>query len=313
MQIQNRLRATPFVSGLGSVASAFLFLAIASLCGCGASSQPGDADKESGSLAQPVALHSLTSSTGIKQLLVPSGAFKMGSGVAEEGPRHTVELSAFVMDQFEVQQSEFTSLQIPDASHFKGADRPVEMVRWSEAALACNARSQAEGLDPCYDEATFECNFAANGYRLPTEAEWEYAARAGDDGEYPPHEKQRELTRIACYAENSNEQTQPNGARQANAWGFFDLLGNVAEWCHDVYADDAYANAALENPTGPASGPLRVLRGGSWNSPANECRVTARQRDEPGIDDACFAQDAYGFRMVRRPSDEELLLLHPVP
>lgn len=247
------------------------------------------------------------SESGVSQILVPAGDFEMGSGESDEGPRHRVQIAAFVMDQYEVLQEELTRLQIPDASHFKDPRRPVEMVRWSEAALLCNERSKAEGLTPCYDDLTFECDFEADGYRLPTEAEWEYAARAGSQDDFPPGRETKGLSARACYSGNSSKKTELAGSRRANAWGFYDLQGNVAEWCQDVYEEDYYARSPVDNPVATSDAPKRVLRGGSWKSDSDQCRITARWADEPGIDDACFAQDSYGFRMVRRgmPADEE--------
>ena len=151
-----------------------------------------------------VPVRRIVSSSGVEQVLIPQGEFTMGSGVGDEGPRHRVKVSPFLIDRFEVKQSELTSLQWPDASHFKDDERPAEMLRWSEAVLLCNERSRREGLAPCYDEATFACDFSANGYRLPTEAEWEYAARAGDDAPYPPDQVESELRTKACYGCNSN-------------------------------------------------------------------------------------------------------------
>ncbi|MCA9268751.1 MAG: formylglycine-generating enzyme family protein, partial [Planctomycetales bacterium] len=123
---------------------------------------------------QPV---NIATPTGVEMVLLPGGEFTMGSarGEADEGPPHAVRVSPLAMDKFEVTQDQYAAMELPDPSHFKGEKRPVEQVRWSDAALFCNERSRREGLTPCYDEATFDCDFQASGYRLPTEAEWEYA------------------------------------------------------------------------------------------------------------------------------------------
>ena len=114
-------------------------------------------------------------------VLIPAGTFDMGSdkGTADEAPVHKVSVGPFWMDRYEVVQEEFKKYQRPDPSHFKGPRQPLEQINWTDAAVYCNDRSRAEGLTPCYDEKTWECNFTADGYRLPTEAEWEYACRAG--------------------------------------------------------------------------------------------------------------------------------------
>jgi formylglycine-generating enzyme required for sulfatase activity len=253
------------------------------------------------------ALTEVTTPQGVLMVAIPGGRFHMGSagGAANEQPEHEVELSPFVIDKYEVTQDQYAQLQLPNPAHFKGPRRPVEQVRWSDAALFCNERSRADGLEPCYDEVTFACNFAASGYRLPTEAEWEYAARAGSQQVAAASGEAVPLDARACYAGNSSAQTQPAGSRRANAWGLHDLQGNVAEWCNDVYAEDYYARSATVDPRGPVEGEKRVLRGGSWKSTEDECRVTARAADDPGISDACFARDTYGFRCVRRPNAQE--------
>jgi formylglycine-generating enzyme required for sulfatase activity len=253
----------------------------------------------------------LTSASGVPMVLIPAGRFLMGSesGAPDERPRHGVNLSAFVMDKFEVSQQQFAAFELPDPSHFKGPQRPVEQVRWSDAALFCNERSRREGLQPCYDEATFVCDFAASGYRLPTEAEWEYAARAGSDADYGFAGGAAVLPSHACYAENSTAKTDPVGGKRPNDWGLHDMFGNVSEWCHDVYSDSYYASSPVENPRGPADGKQRAIRGGSFKSSDAACRATLRMYDVPGITDACFARDTYGFRCVRRPSPEELTAL----
>ncbi len=249
----------------------------------------------------------ITTSSGVTMVLIPGGAMQMGSdnGAADESPKHAVTVSGFAMDKYELAQDLLARLELPDPSHFKGERRPVEQVRWSDAALLCNERSIAEGLEPCYDEATFACNFEASGYRLPTEAEWEYAARAGDDSDASTTLSPQELKTIACYAGSSQKMTDLVGSRRPNAWGLHDMLGNVAEWCNDVYDPDYYGKSPSQDPRGPTDGPKRVLRGGSWKSSEDACRVSARAGDNPGISDACFARDSYGFRCVRRLTAEE--------
>ncbi|MGO9107725.1 MAG: formylglycine-generating enzyme family protein [Thermoguttaceae bacterium] len=248
----------------------------------------------------------VTTKGGMEMVLIPSGRFKMGSasGKEDESPVREIDLDAFLMDRYEVTQANYARFDPINGSHFKGADRPVEMIRWNDAALYCNKRSQEEGLDLCYDEDTFACNFAANGYRLPTEAEWEYACRAGTTSDYDFGPDNRQLSQYAWFADNANKQTHPVGQKKANAWGLYDMYGNVAEWCNDVYAKSYSKDGPTSNPRGPKDGPRRVLRGGAWNSRADDCRSACRVGESPGSQDACFARDAIGFRCVRRAATE---------
>ena len=164
---------------------------------------------------------------------------------------------------------------------------------------------EEEGLDPCYDEETGECNFAANGYRLPTEAEWEYACRAGTTGDYSFGPDNRQLSQYAWFADNANKQTHPVGQKKPNAWGLYDMYGNVAEWCNDVYEKGYYKDGPRATPAAPQDGPRRVLRGGAWNTRADDCRSASRVGESPGSKDACFARDTIGFRCVRRARTAE--------
>ncbi len=240
-------------------------------------------------------------------VLIPAGTFLMGSdaGEKDETPVHEVAIDAFWMDRCEVTQEQWARLAGKsewlgaDPANFKGADQPVEMISWDLAALCCNVRSREEGLAPCYDEEG-KCNFAADGYRLPTEAEWEYACRAGSHAEYHFGPDPRLLKQHAWYAENAAKKTHPVGRKKPNAWGLFDMHGNVAEWCNDVYDEGYYRTSPKENPRGPDDGERYVLRGGAWNCTADACRSARRVGEDPGFADACFAQHAIGFRCVRR-------------
>lgn len=261
------------------------------------------------SSSQPAAssITTITTRSGIQMVLLPGGDLMMGSDAGgDESPRHKVHVAPFAVDKFEVTQRQFATLEIPDPSHFKDPDRPVEQIRWSDAVLFCNARSEAEGLEPCYDEETFACNFQAGGYRLPTEAEWEYAAHAGTSTDYFFGNSPNRLKSFACYKANAKQRTDRVGHKRPNPWGLCDMLGNVAEWCHDVYAADYYQRSPVDNPHGPKKGPKRVLRGGSWKSSAQACRVATRQGKVAGFTDACFTGDMLGFRAVRKLTNEEL-------
>ena len=167
--------------------------------------------------------------------------------------------------------------------------------------MYCNARSRAEGLEPCYNEDTAECNLAASGYRLPTEAEWEYACRAGQqDGLLLRRRCRVSLAVFAWFKDNAGKKTHPVGQKQPNAWGLFDMHGNVSEWCNDMYDENYYQKASATTRTGPAESKQYVLRGGSWASTADALRSAYRVGEDSGFSDACLARDAIGFRCVRK-------------
>ena len=239
---------------------------------------------------------------GDEMVLVPAGEFLMGSdsGEADEAPPHRVRIASFLMDRREVTQEMFARLELSNPSRFKGSDLPAENLTWLLAAQFCNVRSETEGLEPCYDDKTGECDPSRAGYRLPTEAEWEYACRAGTTTDYGFGGAWK-LREHAWFADNASRRTHPAGRKKPNAWGLLDMHGNVAEWCNDPYDAKYYGMSPLENPRGPDDREMYVVRGGSWSSRAGTLRSAARGRDRPGFGDACLAPDTLGFRCVRKP------------
>jgi formylglycine-generating enzyme required for sulfatase activity len=277
------------VCALSSLAS----VSVAILGGCGGQeSEPGEGE----TLLPPA----IVTASGVEMVALPGGWFEMGDGGGngDESPAHRVWVDAFLMDKYEVTQDQYHNLQISDASRFEGDRLPVEQRSWIDAIRFCNERSYAEGLDPCYDEETMVCDFSANGYRLPTEAEWEYAARAGTTTRYFFGADPRRMSQYAWGTENAGNQTQEVGTRRPNPWGLYDMYGNVAEWVNDYYGEDYYRSSPDSNPRGPEMGEYRVLRGGGWNSLAEQLNSSARAFSA-SVDDGCMVSDDIGFRCVR--------------
>ena len=240
--------------------------------------------------------------SGVEMVRLPAGSFVMGDakGAPDEKP-HKVSVDAFYIDKYEVTQEQFRKLIGADYSRWKDPKAPTEQITWSAAVKYCNARSRAEGLTPCYDTKTWKCNFSANGYRLPTEAEWEYAARAGTTTRWFFGNSAASLRSFAWTKENSGGRPREVGKKLPNPWGLYDIYGNVAEWCNDFYQPDYYQKSPAKNPRGPASGDKRVVRGGSWNSLASDCRSAYRGAEDPAYADICIGYyDVYGFRCVRK-------------
>ena len=258
--------------------------------GCGDGRKPAAAPK------------TITTKTGIEMVCIPAGGFTMGSdsGEDDEKPAHGVKIGAFHMDKSEVTQQAYESLTGKNPSKWKAPGRPVERVSWLAAVKYCNMRSLKEGLTPCYDAKTLKCDFGADGYRLPTEAEWEYACRAGTAGAYSFGSDPAKLPRAAWFKANAGKTTHPVAQKAPNPWGLCDMHGNVAEWCHDFYGESYGSATDLKDPRGPDAGDERVLRGGSWRASAESCRSAARHSEPPGFADVCFGYEAYGFRCVRR-------------
>jgi formylglycine-generating enzyme required for sulfatase activity len=253
-----------------------------------------------GSEIGPGIPQSIVTSSGIEMVLLPGGFLKMGSekGSLDEIPVHKVWIDTFLMDKFEVTQDMFRQFEISDPSYFQGEGLPAEQLTWIDAARFCNERSYIEGLDPCYDEDTWKCDFEADGYRLPSEAEWEYACRAGTNSEYFFGSDPGKLKQFGWFENNALEKTHQIGTRDPNHWGLYDMYGNVAEWCNDYFDEEYYQNSPQENPHGPEQGELRVIRGGAWNSSDQSCRSTYRT-GSASVDDGCMVSNAVGFRCVR--------------
>ena len=276
-------------------------------------------EKRSGSSQNAGPIEIVTKS-GVEMVYVPAGQFTMGTsqGSADEAPPHRIQLTAFLIDKFEVTNEMFAKAQLPNPSHWSDSPkRPVERVRWRDAKEYCNERSRMEGLKPCYNEKTpdWDCDYSADGYRLPTEAEWEYAARAGVDGPYDFGTSDK-LRQFAWFAENAEEKTHAAGQKKPNRWGIYDMYGNVSEWCEDVYSPTYYKDSPVADPPGPPSpgkDVKRVMRGGNWKASADACRASFRQGQRTGNTDACFYTDYCGFRCVRRITAEQLAQLRQRP
>jgi len=255
-----------------------------------------------GEEGQGAAMPVIKTKSGVEMVLIPGGTFEMGSdkGAFDEVPVHKVQITSFLMDRYEVTQEQFAKAELPDPSHFKNPKSPVDQANWTDAARFCNERSRAEGLTPCYDEGKWTCNFDADGYRLPTEAEWEYACRAGTGTRYSFGDDAQALGQYAWFSENSQKRTHPVGQKKPNAWGLYDMHGNVAEWCQDLFDKEYYQSSPASNPRGPETGPReRVVRGGAWSSSADACRSTYRAGNA-SLNDTCLSSDALGFRCVRK-------------
>jgi formylglycine-generating enzyme required for sulfatase activity len=241
----------------------------------------------------------VTTSSGVEMVLIPSGSFVMGDdkGKPDERPQHTVSVSSFLMDKYEVTQAHYVKTTGTNPSKFGQKDwkiYPVDRIGWRQAAAYCNERSHLEDLEPCYDEETWQCSFDANGYRLPTEAEWEYAYRTSLDTPY-------DLEQDAWSKANSNSQTHAVGTKKPNRWTLYDMAGNVYEWCNDYYDPNYYRSSPEHDPRGPNEAETKVLRGGCWVTSADTCRAASRFMDDPVNADTCLGYPAYGFRCVRKP------------
>lgn len=203
---------------------------------------------------------------------------------------------AFLLAATEVTQAQWRAVMGNNPSAFVHDQRPVEQVTWLDAVEFCNRLSEREGLTPVYivTGGSARRREGADGYRLPTDAQWEYACRAGSLTMFSAGARPRDLERIAWFADNAGGRTREVAGRRANAWGFHDLHGNVWEWVEDAYAD--LPDLSPGNIESPGIGPDRTIRGGSWYTDAMACRTTNFCRIDPG-----FRCNDLGFRVARTP------------
>lgn len=211
-------------------------------------------------------------------ILIPAGTVEMRDDRIKKV--WEVEIESFHLSKFPVTQNFYEAVTNENPATFNGGNLPVETVSWLEAITFCNRLSEQMGRNPCYiiDSETKEVAFdsEADGFRLPTEAEWQYACQAGKK-----NIRYGELDAIAWYKNNSGNQTQEVGKKQPNEWGLYDMLGNVWEWCTDIYDESVY-------------GSYRVFRGGGWSDVERSVMATTRRRSHP----FSFKIDDLGFRIA---------------
>jgi formylglycine-generating enzyme required for sulfatase activity len=246
----------------------------------------------------------ITNSIGMKLVLVPAGDFLMGSPDSDkeaqddEKPQHRVRITRpFYLGAHEVTQGQYRAVTGASPSIFYGSDDlPVERVSWEDAIAFCNKLSEQMGLKPYYHSGA-RTPSGGDGYRLPTEAEWEYACRAGSATRYHFGDDAANLGAYDWYGDNSGHKTHPVGQKRPNAWGLYDMHGNVWEWCWDGFGRDFYARSPDADPTGPSQAVDRASRGGSWEDDLRICRSAVRYGSAPGNQ-----RHDLGFRVARVPS-----------
>jgi len=259
----------------------FMLLAALFMLGCDTDSE------EKGGGSQPLQdyVENIDCELNMKMIAVEGGLFQMGATSEQgedardnESPVHQVQLESFYIAECEVTQAQWKKIMGENRSEFKDDTHPVEMVNWEDAQKFCRELSALTGKT----------------YQLPTEAQWEYAARGGKNRQKYKYSGSDELDAVAWYKQNSNAKTNPVKQKRANELGLYDMSGNVWEWCSDYYG--TYDSSKQNNPTGPFSGEDRVLRGGGFFNELQFCRVSHRAGEHP-----LTRYNFSGFRVVCLP------------
>ena len=229
----------------------------------------------------------------LEMVLIPAGEFLMGSPDSDgnagddEKPQHRVRITKpFYLGKYHVTQEQWQAVMGNNPSHFTSPKNPVEQVSWNDCQQFLEKINAKTGMQ-------------GGKFVFPSEAQWEYACRAGSTPRYCFGDDASMLGEYAWYATNSGETTHPIGEKKPNAWGLCDMHGNVWEWCADWHDDGYYAHSPSDDPTGPATGSDHVIRGGAWVNPARDCRAAARGRGSPG-----FRFYDLGFRVSLIPADK---------
>ena len=250
----------------------------------------GTANSQTGNRPKELAVD-LGGGVKLEMVLIPAGEFMMGSPDsdkdthANEKPQHRVRITKpFYLGKYLVTQEQWQAVTGNPRGTVKGPKNPVESVSWDDCQ---------EFLKRLHEKV------GERRFQLPTEAQWEYACRAGSTTRYYFGDKESELGEYAWYRKNSKTTSHPVGEKKPNAWGLYDMYGNVWEWCADRYGEEYYTHSPTDEPAGPEEGAGRVVRGGSWDAPATRCRSARRSPFNPRRGDYLL-----GLRVVLVPVEK---------
>ena len=274
-----------------------LVAVLITLGGCGSASTPRVTEEEIAGYIM-VSIPGATFDMGYLFEYDPSIPDNVNRYISDEQPVHEVTLSPYQIGKTEVTQALYERIMGENPSTFKGSDLPVTNVGASRALEFCNSLSEASGLEKAYDPETGKVDFSKNGFRLPTEAEWEYACRAGTTTIFSTGMTAADLDRAGWYIDNSDGKTHPVAQKEPNAFGLYDMHGNVFEFCYDGYSDPpveaAYPPQHVTDPISSEDFNYRMMRGGGWFSEPYSCRSYTRSKFWTG-----GANYYIGFRLAR--------------